>query len=100
MAFPLVSSSLPFKFCELFPILVLFLLLLPYGGDAGDTKIVTNIGAIIDVNSRIGREEKTAMQIYAENYNNHSKTHKLSLHFQDPGKDPLQVASAGLFFIL
>ncbi|XP_041026636.1 glutamate receptor 2.7-like [Juglans microcarpa x Juglans regia] len=94
MAFPLVSSSLVFKFCDLFPILVFFLLLLSDGGDAADTKKVTNIGAIIDVSSRIGKEEKTAMQIYAENYNHHSKTHKLSLYFQDPGRDPFQVASA------
>ncbi|KAG6691220.1 glutamate receptor 2.7-like [Carya illinoinensis] len=94
MAFPLVSSSLVFKFCDLFPILVFFLLLLSDGGDAADTNKVTNIGAIIDVSSRIGKEEKTAMQIYAENYNHHSKTHKLSLYFQDPGNDPFQVASA------
>uniref|UniRef100_A0A2N9FR20 Ionotropic glutamate receptor C-terminal domain-containing protein n=1 Tax=Fagus sylvatica TaxID=28930 RepID=A0A2N9FR20_FAGSY len=35
------------------------------------------------------------MEIAAENFNNnHSKTHKLFLYFQDPGQDPLQVVSA------
>uniref|UniRef100_A0A2N9G2Q9 Glutamate receptor n=1 Tax=Fagus sylvatica TaxID=28930 RepID=A0A2N9G2Q9_FAGSY len=35
------------------------------------------------------------MEIAAENFNNnHSKTHKLFIYFQDPGQDPLQVVSA------
>ncbi|XP_075667605.1 glutamate receptor 2.9-like [Castanea sativa] len=96
MAFPLITGKTVIKLCLLFLILISFLLSLSRGDEAvNTTNEVTNIGAIIDVSSRIGKEEKIAMEIAAKNFNNHhSKSHKLSLHFQDPGKDPLQVVSA------
>nr|POF21991.1 glutamate receptor 2.7 [Quercus suber] len=96
MAFPFITGKTVIKFCLLFLILVSFLLSLTHGDEAANTTSeVTNVGAIIDVSSRIGKEEKTAMEIAAGDYNNHSKTdHKLFLHFQDPGTDPLQVVSA------
>ncbi|KAM3748285.1 hypothetical protein ACB098_05G096700 [Castanea mollissima] len=96
MAFPFITGKTVIKLCLLFLILISFLLSLSRGDEAvHTTNEVTNIGAIIDVSSRIGKEEKIAMEIAAENFNNHhSKSHKLSLHFQDPGKDPLQVVSA------
>ncbi|KAL5774342.1 hypothetical protein ACOSP7_011899 [Xanthoceras sorbifolium] len=53
-----------------------------------------NIGAIIDVNSRVGKEEKVAMEIAVQDFNNASQNHKLSLHFQDRERDPLRAASA------
>ena len=97
MAFPFITCKTVIKFCLLFLILISFLLSLSYGDEAvNTTNEVTNIGAIIDVSSRLGKEEKIAMEIAAENFNNHhSKSHKLSLYFKDPGKDPLQVVSAG-----
>ena len=100
MAFPFFTGKTVIKFCLLFLILISFLLSLSHGGEAAKTtNEVTNIGAIIDVSSRIGKEEKIAMEIAAENFNNHhSKSQKLSLYFQDPGKDPLQVLSAGQLF--
>uniref|UniRef100_A0A2N9I4L1 Glutamate receptor n=1 Tax=Fagus sylvatica TaxID=28930 RepID=A0A2N9I4L1_FAGSY len=96
MAFPFITSKTIIKIFLLFPILIFFLLSLSNGDEAANTtNEVTNIGAIIDVSSRIGKEEKIAMEIAAENFNNnHSKTHKLFLYFQDPGQDPLQVVSA------
>ncbi|XP_050287185.1 glutamate receptor 2.7-like [Quercus robur] len=96
MAFPFITGKTVIKFCLLFLILISFLLSLSHGGEAANTtNEVTNIGAIIDVSSRIGKEEKIAMEIAAENFNNHhSKSHKLSLYFKDPGKGPLQVVSA------
>ncbi len=69
-----------------------------HGGQATNytTSKVTNIGGIIDVKSRIGKEQKIAIEIAAENFNRYSKSNKLSLHFQDSGQlNPLQVASAG-----
>ncbi|KAL7211710.1 hypothetical protein ACSBR2_014547 [Camellia fascicularis] len=55
----------------------------------------TKIGAIIDANSRIGKEQKIGMEIAAQNFNsNTSNTHKLVLHFKDPGRDPLQAVYA------
>ena len=52
---------------------------------------VMGVGLIIDVNSRIGKEEKIAMEIAAENYNTTSKTHKLSLYIHNS----LRITSAG-----
>ena len=100
MAFPFITGKTVIKFCLFFLILISFLLLLSHGDEAvNTTNEVTNIGAIIDVSSRIGKEEKIAMEIAAENFNNHhAKSHKLSLYFQDPGKGPLQVVSAGQLF--
>lgn len=63
------------------------------GTEAVDGYKVINIGAIVDVNSRIGKEQKVAMEIAAENFNNTVQNYKLSLHFQYPEKDPLQVGS-------
>ncbi|XP_012091712.1 glutamate receptor 2.9 isoform X1 [Jatropha curcas] len=82
---------------------LLFLLLmafsfifLPCGAKpiTGNYKQVINIGAIIDVDSRIGREEKTAMEIAVLDYNSGSKHYNLSLHFLDHQNHPLQAAQA------
>ncbi|KAL2341813.1 hypothetical protein Fmac_009753 [Flemingia macrophylla] len=51
---------------------------------------VIYIGAIIDVNSRIGKEQQEAMDIAAQSYNKTSKTYKLALYFQNSTKDPLR----------
>ncbi len=74
----------------LFPVLIFFLLIVSYGPEA-KYKNVTGVGLIIDVNTHIGKEEKTVMEIAATNYNTNSTTHKLSLYIQDS----LRVTSAG-----
>ncbi|KAJ1394004.1 Receptor, ligand binding region [Sesbania bispinosa] len=51
---------------------------------------VISIGAIIDVNSRIGKEQQVAMDIAARSYNSTSKNYKLALHFRNSTKDPLR----------
>ncbi|TKY59185.1 Glutamate receptor 2.7 [Spatholobus suberectus] len=58
----------------------------------GDNKVIS-IGAIIDVNSRIGKEQRVAMDLAAQSYNNTSKAYKLALHFQEPTKDPFRATS-------
>ncbi|XP_054779161.1 glutamate receptor 2.7-like isoform X1 [Prosopis cineraria] len=65
-----------------------------YGDEStkGDTEVI-RIGAIIDVNSRIGREQQIAMEIEAQNYNNTSKTHKLALYFRNATKEAFRVTS-------
>ncbi|XP_050146895.1 glutamate receptor 2.7-like [Malus sylvestris] len=79
----------------LFPRLIIyFLTILSYGVEAGSSTNATNVGAVINVSSRIGKEQKTAMEIAAESFNNRSKTHKLILHFRDSGRDPFLAASA------
>ncbi|THG09080.1 hypothetical protein TEA_016784 [Camellia sinensis var. sinensis] len=61
---------------------------------SNDSK-TTNIGAIIDANSRIGKEQKIGLEIAAQNFNsNTSNMQKLVLHFKDPGRDPLQAVYA------
>ncbi|KAG7960042.1 hypothetical protein I3843_10G101600 [Carya illinoinensis] len=68
---------MPYSAWLLFPLVLFFLLII---SDGAETKTkVTRIGMIIDPNTRIGKEEKVAMEIAAQNYNNHSKTHKVSL---------------------
>ena len=67
------------------------------GTEAADGYKLINIGAIVDVNSRIGKEQKVAMEIAAANFNNTAQNYKLSLHFQYPEKDPLQVGSTGKY---
>ncbi|KAL5576634.1 hypothetical protein UlMin_018333 [Ulmus minor] len=76
-----------------FSILICFLLILPFGAEAAFNENVTNIGAIIDLNSRIGKETKAAMEVAAQNFNSSLKNLKLSLHFYDSGGDPLKAAS-------
>ena len=77
----------------LFPLLLIFFLLIivSYGAVEANNINVTGVGLIIDVNTRIGKEEKIAMEIAAQNYNTTSKTHKLSLYIHNS----LRVTSAG-----
>ena len=93
---PLISVNEVLKPCFLLSVFITFLLILSNGVEAAaSTNKVTNIGAIIDGNSRTGKEEKTAMEIAVQNFNNISRNHKLSLHFKNPQADPLQAAYAG-----
>ncbi|PNT39670.2 hypothetical protein POPTR_004G052500v4 [Populus trichocarpa] len=95
MTFPIFTFNKLPKFWLLFLVVTSFLVTtLPHGAkDINDSK-VTNIGAIIDVNSRTGKEEKTAMEIAVQKFNNGSPKHKLSLYFQDSRSSPLQAARA------
>lgn len=78
-----------------FPLLIYFLIL-SYGSEAANTdNLTTRIGAIIDDNSRAGKEEKIAMKIAAQSFYSSLKPNKLFLHFRNPGGDPYLAASAG-----
>ncbi|KAB1221985.1 Glutamate receptor 2.7 [Morella rubra] len=83
MAYPLMRIS---KIPRLFPLLISFLFIFSHGAEAAIAKKIMNIGAIIDVDSRMGKEEKTAMEIAVWNFNSNSKTHKLSLHVRHPAR--------------
>ncbi|CAA2982026.1 glutamate receptor 2.7-like isoform X2 [Olea europaea var. sylvestris] len=54
---------------------------------------VTNIGAIIDVDSRGGKEQKMAMIMAVQNFNNNSRNHGLNIYFKNTSKDPVQAVS-------
>ncbi|KAK8992396.1 hypothetical protein V6N11_048479 [Hibiscus sabdariffa] len=66
-----------------------------HGDETGNYNKITNIGAIIDSDSRVGREEKTALELAVQSFNNGvSDNHKLSLYIQNSKRDPLLAATA------
>ncbi|KAF8411017.1 hypothetical protein HHK36_003556 [Tetracentron sinense] len=82
-----------------FTIFMSFVLLLSHGSTTAveyqNNKEAANIGAIIDVNSRVGKEVKTAMEIAIRDFNEDSDNNKkLVLHVRDSGRDPLRASSA------
>ncbi|KAF5956228.1 hypothetical protein HYC85_003453 [Camellia sinensis] len=86
----MASSSKPIITLVFIPILVSFFGTISHGVVVETDNITTtNVGVIIDVNSRIGKEQMTAMKIAVDNFNN-----KLSLYFSSSGGDPLQAAYA------
>ncbi|CAL0312081.1 unnamed protein product [Lupinus luteus] len=74
-----------------FYLLIPFVLINGYQAETtnADSKVIS-IGAIIDINSRIGKEQQVAMDIAAQTYNNTSNTYKLALYFQDLSNDPFK----------
>lgn len=70
------------------------------GAQAANSSQETSVavGVIIDVNSETGKQQRRAMQIAAQSFNNYSKTQNISLFFRDSGRNPLQAASAGEYF--
>ncbi|KAJ4976935.1 hypothetical protein NE237_002041 [Protea cynaroides] len=78
------------------PFLIIYVVLIFHGpaGTVGDDSRTANLGAIIDTNSRIGKEEKTAIEIAIQTFNNSTHQHKLALHVRNSSRNPLQAASA------
>ncbi|KAM5588067.1 hypothetical protein ABKV19_006492 [Rosa sericea] len=75
--------------------LLIYLFIILSNGVAAQNDIsVTNVGAIIDLTSRIGKEQKAAMEIAAESFNKKSNTHELILHFRNSSGEPFLAASA------
>ncbi|OIW10388.1 hypothetical protein TanjilG_05536 [Lupinus angustifolius] len=77
-----------------FYLLIPFVLINGYQAETtnADSKVIS-IGAIIDINSRIGKEQQVAMDIAAQSYNNTSNTYKLALYFQDLPNDPFKATA-------
>ena len=97
MPFSFISVGKLLTLGFIFQVLFVFLLITTFKAQAANEEKITNIGAIIDVNSRIGKEQKVAMEIAARNFNNSSKKQKLSLHFQDSRRETLIAASTGYY---
>ncbi|KAH1066123.1 hypothetical protein J1N35_031110 [Gossypium stocksii] len=77
-----------------FFVFICFPLVLSNGEETTNANKLIKIGAIIDIHSRTGREEKTALDIAVQSFNsNDSNNHKLSLHIQDSGRNPLLAAT-------
>ncbi|KAK1382202.1 Glutamate receptor [Heracleum sosnowskyi] len=82
--------------CLFFLLLIFFLLFLSYGSTtaAADGKSTTIIGVVIDEDSRAGKEQKIAIKIAAQNFNNNSTNHELTFHFRNISSgNPLQTAT-------
>ncbi|XP_050371259.1 glutamate receptor 2.7-like [Argentina anserina] len=75
-------------------LLISLFIILSNGVAAQNDVRVTNVGAIIDLNSRIGIEQKAAMEIAAESFNKKSNTHELIIHFRNSSSEPFLAASA------
>ncbi|KAJ9690590.1 hypothetical protein PVL29_012974 [Vitis rotundifolia] len=82
MPFPLNPPTPCFFYFSLTSILLIVSHLGYITGTAVDEDS-TIIGAIIDANSRKGKEGITAIKIAVDKFNNNSKNHKLSLIFQN-----------------
>lgn len=54
-----------------------------------------NIGAIIDVDSRAGKEQQIAMKTAVQSFNSISTNHGLAIHFRNIGNNPIQAVSVG-----
>ena len=81
------------------------LLLLIIGAQVAYSFQNISVGVVIDVNSVAGKQQRRAMQIASQSFNNYSKNHNINLFFSNSGGIPLQAASAGehyliLFFLL
>ena len=87
-----MTASKPILFV---PILVFVLVILFHDSVVDADFTTTNIGAIINVNSRIGKEQNIAMKIAVQSFNNKSLNHKFSLYFHNLSGDSLQAAYAG-----
>ncbi|KAF9683635.1 hypothetical protein SADUNF_Sadunf04G0034400 [Salix dunnii] len=95
MVFPIINFNQLSRFWLRYLVVTCFLVTtLPYGAKHINDSKVTSIGAIIDYNSRTGKEMRTAMGIAVRKFNNGSPNHKLSLKFQDSRRSPLQAARA------
>ncbi|XVF25704.1 hypothetical protein REPUB_Repub13aG0236600 [Reevesia pubescens] len=91
----IIFASRFLKLWLFFFVFISFFFVFSYGEETRNDNKLTNIGAIIDVDSRIGREEKTALEIAVQSFNNNdSNNHNLSLYIQDSGRDPLLAATS------
>ena len=80
--------------------LIITLLLFTYPSRAQAATQNTSVGVIIDVNSETGNQQRRAMEIAAQTFNNRSRTHNIILFFRDSDRNPLQAASAGDYYLM
>lgn len=85
-----------------FPLIISLLLFNCFiiGAQAANSSQNTSVGVVIDVNSEKGKQQRRAMEIAARSFNNYSKSHNIILLFHDSGRNPLQAASAGKYYLM
>ncbi|KAK2976666.1 hypothetical protein RJ640_017409 [Escallonia rubra] len=97
----ILMPSMPFQLnsfstaAKRFPFLLISFLLILYHAPnlAADARTI-NIGAILDVGSRAGKEQKAALTVAVKNFNSNSEEHKLAIHFANSIGEPLQATYA------
>ncbi|XP_027105450.2 glutamate receptor 2.7 [Coffea arabica] len=98
MAFQLLINSTNIKCSNvLFLVMKLCFLIICFlqsAIGAGTPLETINIGAIIDVDSRAGKEQKTAMLVAVQSFNSISTNHKLTIHFRNTSNYPIHAVSA------
>lgn len=57
-----------------------------------------SLGAIVDYNSRAGKEEKVAIKMAMEDFFGHILSYRPTLHVMNSRGDPVQAASSGESF--
>ncbi|KAK3039920.1 hypothetical protein RJ639_027755 [Escallonia herrerae] len=84
-----------------FPFLLISFLLILYHAPnlAADARTI-NIGAILDVGSRAGKEQKAALTVAVRNFNGNSEKHKLAIHFVNSTGEPLQATYAAKHLVV
>lgn len=105
MLSPYINIDTPPKLCFSITIFVSLLLIVSHGYTTlykadNDTFSTVSVGAIINTESRIGKEMKTAMKISVENFSQKSKKLKLRLYFRMSSSDPLEATFTGSLFLL
>lgn len=98
LLYTLPNSKIWFIFQEL---IIFYLAFSPYESMAdfptpSDRNTTISIGVLVDESTRVGKEQKTSLNIAAQNFNDKSDNLKLLLHFKNSSYiDPLQAAYAG-----
>ncbi|KAK3039912.1 hypothetical protein RJ639_027747, partial [Escallonia herrerae] len=75
-------------------LLISFLLVLSHASNVTADARTINIGAILDVGSPAGKEQKAALTVAVRNFNSNSEKHKLAIHFVNSTGEPLQATYA------
>ena len=88
------------KLCYFFfPLMISYLLFLQMETAHGSTDLIDDvkgsIGAIVDYSSRIGKEEKVAMEMAIENFNSQYTDLHIDLLINSSQGEPIQAALAG-----
>ncbi|XP_057963620.1 glutamate receptor 2.5-like [Malania oleifera] len=65
----------------------------PHGAAAGNGHVKASIGAIVDLSSRIGKEQKVAIEMAVADYYD---SQRLALHIRDSHGQPVQAALAAI----
>ena len=88
--------------CFFFPLMISYLLFLQMETAHGSTDLIDenddvkgSIGAIVDYSSRIGKEEKVAMEMAIENFNSQYTDLHIDLLINSSQGEPIQAALAG-----